>query len=228
MASESDCGKRGFGWEVSREVAGAGAVAGGGPFGAALEGFVKTAAEHGVVGMAEGGVEDAALAIVDGQEIGLLLAIEIRHGGGEHGDVFSGTAKMAVKLILSMAPAGGKTAGDGVIGGLDFHHKLVLRPVGTAFARRGVAEEAAVFDVEPGAGFFIAPAPTTDADHAIVLGPGTKGIVGSMDGDKTTAIFDVVVEGGAHGFGPILAIVIADDDIVGGEVRPPGIPGRWC
>lgn len=65
MAFEGNGVDGGFGGKVFWEIGGAGAGAGGGPFGAALEGFVEAEAEHGVVGMSKGGVEDAAFAVVD-------------------------------------------------------------------------------------------------------------------------------------------------------------------
>lgn len=225
MAFEGDGVDGGFGGEVFGEVGGAGAGAGGGPFGAALEGFVEAEAEHGVVGVAEGGVEDAAFAVVDDHQAGFFDCGQVGSGGGEDGDVFGGAAEAAVEFVLGVEPAVGEAFGDGVVLGLDFDDEFVLGAVGAAFAGGGVAEEFAVFDVKPGAGFFIAPAPAADADDAVVFGPVAEGVVSSVDGDEAAAVFDVGFEGGADGVRPGLAVVVGDDDVVGGEVGVPGGPG---
>ncbi len=92
VAFEGDGGEFGLGGEVVWEVGSAGAGAGGGPFGAALQGLIKAAAEHGVIGVAEGGVEDAAFAVVDDHQIRLFFSGEVGDGGGQDGDVFGGAA----------------------------------------------------------------------------------------------------------------------------------------
>lgn len=118
----------------------------------------------------------------------------------------------------------GETFGDGVVLGLDFDDKLVLRAVGAALAGSSVAEEFAVLYVKPRAGFLIASAPAADSDDAVVFGPVAEGIIGGVNRDEAAAIFDIGFEGGADGVGPAFTVVVGDDDVVGGEVRVPRGP----
>lgn len=176
--------------------------------------------------MTQCGVEDAAFSVVDDHEVRLFFAIEIGDGGGEDGDVLGGAAEVAIEFILGVQPARGKPFGDGVVWSLDFDHEFMLWAMSTAFAGALIPVELTVFDVEPGAGFFVAPTPAADTDHAIVFWPIAEGVVGGVDGDKAAAVFDVFIEGTANGFWPGLAVVIADDDIEISEGWVPGGPGR--
>lgn len=72
-------------------------------------------------------------------------------------DVLCRAAQTAVQFVFAVHPLLGKTARDRVIRILDFDQELVLRAVCTTVPGDGIAEEFAVFYIQPRAGFFIAP-----------------------------------------------------------------------
>ena len=105
VTGEGDGGGLIGGGKVGWDLGGALAFSGGGPLGATLQGLVKTAAEHGVVGVAEGGVKDAAFAVLQDHQIGLVLVGEIGGGGGEDLDVFCRASQAGVKFVTGVQPA---------------------------------------------------------------------------------------------------------------------------
>ena len=92
------------GREVCGQCSGGRTMSRGGPLGAALHDFIKAAAEHGVVGMAHGIVENASFAISDGQHHGLCVVGLLGNGRSKNRDVFSGSAEAVVEFILAVHP----------------------------------------------------------------------------------------------------------------------------
>ena len=109
--------------------------------------------------------------------------------------------------------------------------KFVLLAVVAALAGRLVANDVAhVVDVYMRPRFLIAAAPAADADDAVVLGPIGKAVVGGVHGDETAAARDEGFEIFFRAGGPTLAVVVADDDVVVGELRfelADALAGRW-
>ena len=94
----------------------------------------------------------------------------------------------------------------------------------TAFGG-GVAHDLTIDGVEPSAILDeLAPAPTTDRDHLVVFFPLAEGIVGSVDADKAATVFHELDEAFLGLFGPHLAIVVAQNGVMSGEVGFPSIP----
>ena len=72
----------------------------------------------------------------------------------------------------------------------------------------------------------LAPIARTPAksDELIELVPIPEGIVGRVHQQDASSAFDVVDESLAGGLGPVLPIVIHDDDVMGREIRLPSLP----
>ena len=107
---------------------------------------------------------------------------------------------------------------------MDRHRERVLGTVGSTFARGCIAHEFAILDEETRAALFIAASPSTHADHAIVLGPIWKSIIGRMNADEAATAGHVGLEVFSHRFRPEFTIVIAYDHSEIGELGPPRIP----
>jgi hypothetical protein len=88
------------------------------------------------------------------------------------------------------------------------HEEFVLSAVAAALARRGVGRPFAVAQAKVWAGFFVALAPTAEADHFVVGGPFGERVVSGVDGNEAAAVFHVVFEVGFGFVGPRLAVVI--------------------
>ena len=65
----------------------------------------------------------------------------------------------------------------------------------------------------------IAPAPTAHADHFVKIHPMRESVVRRVNDRDTSALPDVILEGGHRCRGPIVAIVVENNDVVFGEVR---------
>src|SRR6185312_6468372 len=81
-----------------------------------------------------------------------------------------------------------------------------------------VFDDLAIAVADHRAVFFVAVAPTADADHLVVFLPLGKGIVGGVVTDKAAAVAHEVFKSLAGFFGPGCAVVVADDNLVFGEV----------
>lgn len=102
----------------------------------------------------------------------------------------------------------------------------MLRTVAAAAAWTCVTDLlAVVVEINVGSVFFGAIAPAAETDDLVVFRPIGKRIVGGVDADEFATGADVGFEGSSDGLGPILAVVIADDDVVLGEIGVPGLPG---
>ena len=71
----------------------------------------------------------------------------------------------------------------------------------------------------------IRPAPT-EADHLVVFRPAGKRIVGRMNDHRAAAILDKLDEGLLDRIGPLLAVVIAEHDLILGKIGLPFLPAR--
>src|SRR5438045_755576 len=180
----------------NRERAGAG----GGPFTAADEGGDEADAFLRVVAVAVGGVEDAALAVVGGEDHGLVVAAAafgwVGVGRGQDVHVLAGATELVVQLVVDVQPLAGHAAGDRMLGVTDGDLKGVLRAVMTAGAFGIVADKlAAIIEIDIGAAFLGPAAPAAKADHFVVLLPVGEGVVSRVDAGEAAAAFDVIDKG---------------------------------
>ena len=171
-------------------------------------------------------MENATLTVGDHHQHGLVLVGFIGERGGEDGDVFGGAAQAVVEFVFGVHPLGGQAAEDRVVGDVGLDQKFVLGAVAAAGAGGEVFDPTGGAEAEVGAGFFVAPAPTTEADDRVVVGPVGEGVIGGVIGDEAAAVFDVGEERGVDGGGPTLAVVVGDDDVVAGEGGAPFRPER--
>ena len=141
--------------------------------------------------MAEGRVEDSTLTEGDGEEQRLVLAgsvrLRIRQRRGQDGEVLGRSAQAIVEFILGVHPLRRESLHDGVLGLAGGHLEGMLAAMAAARPRRGVPHDLA-FPIKPRSGLFVAPFPTADADHFVVLGPFCEGVVGGMDRNEAAAV----------------------------------------
>ena len=163
--------------------------------------------------MTEGRVEDPALAESDGEEQGLVLAgpagLGVRKGRGQDGEVLGRSAQAVIEFVFRVHPFLRQSLHDGVLRLAGGHLEGMLAAMAAARARRGVAHDFA-FPVKPRSGLFIAPFPTADADHLIVLRPFGESVVGGVDRNEAAAVANEGDQLCPKFLGPEVAVVVGE------------------
>jgi len=198
-------------------------VASGGPFCAAEQGRPKADAVHRVIDVTERGVEDAALAVAERHKHRFIsprtLLLGVGVGGGEYANIFRRATQFLIKFIFGVQPRVWQAAHNGMVGITRSDQKLVLRAVAATSSWRFFVDDQLVrFEIEVGSSCFLAPAPTPQANHLIVLWPIGKGVVRGVDGDEAATAVDVGLKFELRFAWPGVAVVVADNDIEVGKI----------
>ena len=208
------------------------------PFDAALVDYDAIDGGERVHVVSESGVEDAAFAVAENHQAGLIHAGafvgRVRVRRGEDGHVFAGTFEIGVELVALVHPDFGETLDDRVFGIADGHLIGNAIAVHASGAGRGVGGELAILIDPVGAGLFVATAPAADADHLVEGVPAAEGVIGGVHDDDAATVFHVLLEGIFEGLRPAVVgrVVVPDDDLgfaplgfEGAEIRAGGRSG---